>query len=166
MRRRKRAVIPGESMVDKFQSGGKLYKIMASISMLGVFLAAGILVLATTQVLKISAGLFGTVVMIGILCIAIVSTLPWIRRIEKNEYKTVAIAFISVIGACALLWIISDWLVVAMITNHNATIALLWVVKIAVILSLQLMVADVVAIMYLKFGKTYLPFQIITYLSY
>lgn len=165
-RRPKNDVERGLSVLDRIQSGGKLYKIMASISMLGVFLAAGILVLATTQVLKISAGLFGTVVMIGILCIAIVSTLPWIRRIEKNEYKTVAIAFISVIGACALLWIISDWLVVAMITNHNATIALLWVVKIAVILSLQLMVADVVAMMYLKFGKTYLPFQIITYLSY
>ena len=116
-RRPRNDVERGLSVLDRIQNGGKLYKIIASLSMIGTFLAAGILVLASTQVLKISAGLFGTVVMIGILCLGLVSTLPWIRRIEKNEYKSIAIAFISVIGVCALLWIISDWLVVAIITH-------------------------------------------------
>ena len=154
------------NIAQKFADGGRLYKLLATIAMVGIFVAAGIIVLAATQVLKISPGLFGTAVMIGILSLALISILPWIRRIENNEYKTVSIAFVSVIAVCAVLWIISDWLVVAMITNHNAGVALLWFVKIAIILSLQLMVADVVAVMYLRFKKSYMPFQIITYLSY
>ena len=156
----------GLSMEQRFREGGKLYKILATISMVGIFLAAGILVLAGTGVFKISAGVFGTIAMIGILCLALISMLPWVRRFERNEYKSVAIAFMAVISTCAVLWIVSDWLIVAMVNNHNAGVALLWFVKIAIILSLQLMVADVVAVMLLRFGKSYLPFQIITYLSY
>lgn len=165
-RRRRNNLDRYDDLAEKFRNGGKLYKILASISMVGIFLAAGILVLAGTGVFKISAGVFGTVAMIGILCLALVSMLPWVRRFENGEYKKIAIAFMAVISTCAVLWIVSDWLIVAMVNNLNAGVALLWFVKIAIILSLQLMVADVVAVMLLRFGKSYLPFQIITYLSY
>ena len=164
--RRRDPIGRGPTLGERFESGGTLYKILTTVSIVGIFIAAGILVLAATQVFKLSAGLFGTVAMIGILCLALVSMLPWVRRFERNENKPVAIAFMSVISACAVLWIVSDWLIVAMVTSGVGGVALLWFVKIAIILSLQLMVADVVAVMVLRFGKTYLPFQIITYLSY
>lgn len=166
MRRRRDNSDRGSNMINKFQSGGKVYRILATISMLGIFLAAGILVLSGTGVFEISAAIFGTVAMIGILCLAITAVLPWVQRIEKNENKIVSIVFISVIAACAVLWIVCDWLIVAIVTNHNAGIALLWSIKIAIILSLQLMVADVVAAMLIRFKKTFLILQCITYFSF
>ena len=165
---RRRTVQSGVNLAQRFSEGGKLYRTLVSIAIGGIFLAAGIVVLGVTGIFTLSAFLFGIVGMIGILCLGLVSILPWIRRIEKGEFKKVSIAFICVIGACALLWIVCDWLLVAIFKNptDSSAIALLWFVKIAVILSLQLMVADIIATFRLKYGNSFLPFQIITYLSY
>ena len=153
---------------QSFSEGGKLYKTLVSIAIGGVFLAAGILTLGFTGTFKLSAWLFGVVGMIAILCLGLVSILPWIRKIEKGEFKKVAITFICVIAACALLWIVCDWLLVAIFKNPTAgsATALFWFVKFAIILSLQLMVADIIAAFRLKYGNSFLPFQIITYCSY
>ena len=155
--------------LENFRNGGKLYKTLVSIAIVGVFLAAGIIVLGTTGTFNLSAGLFGTAAMIGILCLGILTTLQWIKKIEEKKYMTVSFVFIGLIATCMVLWIVCDWLIVALVNSANPEstgIALLWVIKIAVILSLQLMVANVVAMVVLKYRKNMIAFQVITYLSY
>ena len=159
--------------VENFRRGGLLYRTLVSIAIVGVFLAAGIIVLGTTGTFKLSAGLFGTAAMIGILCLGILSALPWVKKIEENKYKMVAFVFIGLIAACMVLWIISDWLIVSIVNRgaagediENTAYALLWFIKIAIILSLQLMLANVVAMLVLKYRNTMIAFQVITYASY
>ena len=154
-------------------SGGKLYKIISSIAIIGIFAAAGLLVLAFTDSLPLSAISFGFVFSVAVICLGAISTLPWIRRFENNDNKKIATAFLIVIGVCVLLWLICVWLGViiykraqADIESLNAAIALIWIIKITLLISLQLIVSSTITNVLLKYKKTLIPFQVVTYASH
>lgn len=154
-------------------SGGKLYKIISSIAIIGIFVAAGLLVLAFTKSLPLSAISFGFVFSVAVICLGAISTLPWIRRFENNDNKKIATAFLIVIGVCVLLWLICVWLGIiiykraqADIESLNAAIALIWIIKITLLISLQLIVSSTITNVLLKYKKTLIPFQVITYASH
>lgn len=154
-------------------SGGKLYKIISSIAIIGIFAAAGLLVLAFTNSLPLSAISFGFVFSVAVICLGAISTLPWIRRFENNDNKKIATAFLIVIGVCVLLWLICVWLGIiiykraqADIESLNAAIVLIWIIKITLLISIQLVVSSTITNVLLKYKKTMIPFQIITYASH
>ena len=148
---------------------GKLYRALSTTAFIGIFLAAGVVV--TTLVnpsMHLNAWVWGVIVSIGVLSLGIISVLPWIRRLEKGEYKKISLTFIIFVAVCVDLWLVCIWLAITMFSTKNSdgAIWLLWFIKITVIISLQLMVATVVGDLVTKVKKTMIPFQVITYASY
>ena len=64
-----------------------VYKLMQTISIVGVFVAVAMLVFGITGVIKMSSGLFVAIGIIGIVCASCLLCAPWTRRIQKNEFK-------------------------------------------------------------------------------
>ena len=155
---------------DNIRSGGKVYRTLAGCAITGVFLAFGLLVFALTGFFHLDAILVGLIVSVITASLGIITILPWVRRIEKGEYKKMAIVFISLIGVCILLWFISVWTVVILFKTQSESIgALVFVfnlIKATIVISAQLIVSSTIANVILKYKTSFIPFQVITYLSY
>lgn len=167
-----------ENYID--QKGGKVYKTVNTVSMIGVFVAVALIVMAVMGVIKISATLTGIIVAIAILCMYCLMALPWVRRIEKNEWKKTSIVFIGLIVVNCILWLVADILIISLykelvveiaaneITPELAvrTLQTLNYVKVSVIITLQTSFATFVANYITKYQGRMIPFQVIAYLSY
>lgn len=160
--------------------GGTIYKAVNYTSITGLFIVAGLLVLAITKMITFTANLFGILVAIGILCFACMLILPWIRRIEKKEWVKTSMVFVGIIAACAILWIIADILAVSFYKQVKQQIladkvteelmrkgaGTLKYVQISVILTIQASFASFVGTYITKYRATMIPFQVIAYVSY
>lgn len=162
-------------------NGGKVYRTISTIAIVGLFATVGLAVCAFSGSIKISANITGLIIALTILCAAAMLALPWIRRIELNEYKKLAYVFLGIIGFCAVLWIIADVLVISaykgikhsIVTDTDMSEAFVRrilhsvnYIKFSIILSLQFSVASFVANYIVKYKSKMLAFQIISYLSY
>ena len=76
-----------------------IYKLVQTVAIVGVFVVVGILVLGFTGVLTLSSGLFVTAGVIGVICGCCLLASPWVRRIERNEFKVLSWVFIGLIIA-------------------------------------------------------------------
>ena len=147
---------------------GKLYRALSTVAYVGVFAAFAIMIFSIVLHWNMNAYLWGAVASIAILSLGIISSLPWIRRIEKKEFKVVSLVFAIFIAACVLLWLVCLWMIVVIIGTQNAESAIWFAqfLKITIIVSLQLMVATFVGNVIIKCGKTMLAIQVISDLSY
>jgi len=147
---------------------GKLYRALSTAAYVGVFAAFAIIIFSIVLGWNMNAYLWGVIATIAILSLGLISALPWIRRIEKNNFKVVSLVFSIFIAVCVVLWLICLWMIVVIIATHNADSALWFAqfLKITIIVSLQLMVATFVGNVIIKCGKTMLAIQVISYLSY
>ncbi len=154
--------------------GGKVYKLISSFSILGIFAAVAIIVFAFNGALRMSPALFGFVGTILIVCSALSMSLYWIKRIEKKEFKRTAIVFLSMIAVCALLWIICLWVAVSLYNSAKngddntvkRLVGTINFIKATLIVTLQFFVASFVAQSITRLGKSMLIFQIVSYISY
>lgn len=164
--------------------GGKLYKIINTCSIVGLFVTVGLVVLMIMGTIKCTSSVVGIVAAIAILCFSCVLALPWIRKIENNEFKVLSYVFLGIVALSCLLWIISDIVIISQykvikaaslkdeLTNEESTklfnslVGSLNYLKTAVFISIQFSVASFVATGVTKYRKTMLPFQVITYASY
>lgn len=164
--------------------GGKLYKIINTCSIVGLFVTVGLVVLMIMGTIKCTSSVVGIVAAIAILCFSCVLALPWIRKIENNEFKVLSYVFLGIVALSCLLWIISDIVIISQykvikaaslkdeLTNEESTklfnslVGSLNYLKTAVFISIQFSVASFVATGVTKYRKTMLPFQVITYVSY
>ena len=151
--------------------GGIVYRSLSTAAILGIFLAVGILTFSFAGFLRMSTATVGVVLSIAVVCLGLLMSLVWVRKLENGVLKTTSIVFLSIIGFCALLWLAAIWMFIIMLYNvENVTdsqIAGLSIfAKISVLLSLQLLVASFVANQIVRFKATFLPFQVISDASY
>ena len=164
--------------------GGKLYKIINTCSIVGLFVTVGLVVLMIMGTIKCTSSVVGIIAAIAILCFSCILALPWIRKIENNEFKVLSYVFLGIVELSCLLWIISDIVIISQykvikaaslkdeLTNEESTklfnslVGSLNYLKTAVFISIQFSVASFVATGVTKYRKTMLPFQVITYVSY
>ena len=148
---------------------GKLYKILSTASTVGLFLTIGLLVTGILQgyltaLTSLILGIF-TIVFAGI-----VMSLVWINNIENKKYFKTSIVFLAFTIICCILWIIAAVSIYVMylrsktIENYNPT-GFLTFVKIAFIVSIQFVAANIIARNIIKYKKNYIAFQIIMYIS-
>ncbi len=152
-----------------FTGGGKAYRIVNSVGLILIFLAAGILVFNLTGLLPLNSYIVGFVATVGVIAFGLLSTGAWIKKLENHEYKKLSITFICLLSAMCLLWIICIWVVViAMHTeiSEQTLYGILNFIKYTFIASLQFFVASFIATSVTKFKKTMLAFQIIAYIAY
>ena len=169
--RRRYDMYERESMrMKKFVKGGKAYKAISTTAILGVFAAIAIFVFGVFY-FNFSAIVVGLALSIVILCLSLLTTLPWVRRLEQNQVKKISIVFLVLIGVCALLWLIAIWMVIHVV-YHTETVSALTVktipliVKIAIMLSTQLLISSFIGNLILRYGKELITFQVITSLAY
>lgn len=154
----------------KENSKFSLYGIIQTISIVGLFLAVGLIVLATTGTLHMGAGLIQFVGIIAVICLCGLMSLVWARNLERGKQKIVSIVFLSIIGAVCLLWIIAICVVMGLIRKGDAAtdkelVNSLRFIKIVLIISVQFICGTTIGAVITRYGKSMLVFQVIMYLS-
>lgn len=144
-----------------------LLKILQNISTSLIFIVTAIFICTMTELINLTPAIIYILGIIVILCFGCIFTLPWINFVEEKKFKTLSIIFISSIIVCALLWIISFIAIVNSSTN-NTDIQKPFdtLIRISLFLSIQLVVASNISSIILKYKKSMLTLQIITYISY
>ena len=158
-----------------FGAHGKIYQAINSFAMTGVFIIAGVIILSifgTIQLTSTIVGLCGTVIF---LCIAAMLTLPWVKWIEKKQHKKLAIIFICLIATCCILWTICLWLGISLYRQFRdgateetriTLINTIKIIQISLVISLQFLIASAITNGIIKYKKTYITFQSLSYASY
>lgn len=164
-----------EKQAMQSEPDSRLYRTISMTAILGSFVIAGLLVLAITKVFSMNSTIFGLLGTLGFFCIGCLLILPWIKKLEKGEFKKTSIVFLSFVVVCVLLWVISLWMGIsiynkirdgAQTLSDKDVFSTLNFIKGTLIVSLQFMVVSVVATCATRYQKTLLLFQGITYLSY
>ena len=163
-----------EKYDNQNEKQSKLYKIITSISIFGIFAACAIIVFAITGYIKMSSFIFGVIASIFIVCAGCLLILPWVRSYDKYKFKKTAIIFMIAIGICVLLWLVCLFIGIDIYNKSKAIseidsgylLMMLNIVKYTLIISIQILVASFIAQTIIKYQKSMIAFQVITYASY
>ncbi|MBQ4542267.1 MAG: SHOCT domain-containing protein [Clostridia bacterium] len=116
--------------------------------------------------------IFGVVATIAVLSIACFLLLPWVRRFGKGENKKISLVFMSLIIACAVLWLVCVYMFIGIYNKSKvdgfdakSLVTPLNFVKATLIISMQFLMASLVAETVIRYRKKMIVFQAITYLS-
>lgn len=160
-----------ESYIDQPKS--QFYQIISRAAIIGASVVAIITLLLSTELVHMSSSLFGVMLTLFFVCFACLFALPWIRKIEKNEFKKTSIIFISFAGVCALMWVICTWLGVGLykrIMSNTCTekyaINTLNFIKGSLIVSIQFMCSSVIGACLTKHKNKLIFLQFISYVSF
>ena len=144
-----------------------LFKILQNISVTLIFIVTAIFICAVTGLIKLTPFLVDALGLTIILCLGFIFSLPWIKYIEQKKYKIASIIFLVLIIICSILWAICLIIIVNVIskdlTLENFSLIL---VKSSALISIQFLIASTFASIILKYKKSMIPFQVITYASY
>ncbi len=152
-----------------FQDGGKVYKIVTTCAIVGLFVAVGLLVMGITMQF-INATITLVLAILAVICFVAIATLPWIKKYEQGQFRKTSITFMIINGICAILWIVGVILVYVLYVksrdgaDYDPTKALK-IIKIIIIVSIQFLTASSIATLITRYKKSFLAFQVITYIS-
>ena len=104
-------------------------------------------------------------VCVGLALVGILMVLPWSKYMEQKEYKIVSLVFLIATGVCVLLWEISTLVICHAIRVEHMNLAMAHLVRITLLISLQVTIANFIGKYIVKYRNKYIPFQAITYLS-
>lgn len=149
---------------NRKSAGGKYFKIVNTISILGIFIALGLVVLGAFNLLQFSAPTFGIIGTISCVCIGSWLMLPWVACWEQKKRKKAAVTFIVLDIAVSLLWIFVTWFLVA--KSQSIDSGTLNFVKIVVVITFQFAAVSIIANTILRFGKRLIVVQVILYASF
>ncbi|MBQ8425294.1 MAG: hypothetical protein IJX17_04665 [Clostridia bacterium] len=144
----------------------KLYKILSTISITGVFIVVALLVSSITSLINLNYIFGGILAIIAVLCISCIFSLPWVKLLEEKRNKILSIIFLSFIVICALLWIV--FVIMVMIkTGKDEDLKKLELnlLRFSIILTIQVLVASTISGVIIRYKKSMIAFQVITYLS-
>ena len=145
----------------------KLMRVLQLSSIAGIFIIVAAIVFMIFGIIPANAYVIDVLGLVGILAIACILATPWVERLEQKDFsRKVCIVFISVISVCAFLWVVCWLLTMHVIINKLDYSAILFnLVRISLILTIQFLVASTITYVLLKYKKTMILFQAVTYLS-
>ena len=143
---------------DEYQQGGKVYRIVSTVSIIGLFLAVGLLVIGIMQGFM-SAGLCLFLAIVGILCLTCTLSLYWIRFLEKKMNTTLSIVMLSLLGLAAVIWVTIAIIIYSMYVQTKAgTIgeprARLVFIQIGLITSFQIFEALLISSTWVRYKRS------------
>lgn len=148
----------------------KIFTILSYVAIVGLFIDLALVILGFTHSIPWSARFFAVIGVIGVICLSSLLIIPWIRYLIAKEYKVLSIVFLSFVGVCTVLWILTIILAVVIweqggnlsdVTSAN----ILNIIKASILITIQFCVASSVADNILKYKKKWIVFQVIMYLS-
>lgn len=149
----------------------KVYGIIQGIAIACVFVSLGLFVAMIFDVIPYSAGVFALVLIIGIISGSCMTVLPWVRQYSKKEFTILCYVMFGLSAVSCILWI-ADAIVAVQIAdavkaNNTAKyVGQLKFLRTSLILTFQIIVANAVSACVVKYRKSMIPFQVITYLSH
>jgi len=154
---------------DEYQQGGKVYRIISTVAIIGLFLAVGLLVVGIMQGFM-SAGLCLFLAILAILCLCSTLALYWVRFLEKKVNVKLSIAMLALLGLAAVLWTAVAIVIYSMYVQGKAGTlgeprGRMIFIQIALITAFQIFEALLISSTWVKYKKSYLVFQIIMYVS-
>ena len=144
----------------------KLYKLLMWFSVAGLFITFAVLVLGFTKAIALSSGIVLLVCIILILCLGVLISLPWIRHLEKKEFKIPSIVFLAFNALTVVLLIVCAFLIWNMYNDIFQYTKSLTTFQVVFVITLQTTVATIIGTQYLRYQKKWLPLQIIIYVAY
>ena len=161
-----------EKDIQNGDEDNRLYKLVSNIAIIGVFVSVAILVLGIFKIFEMNSFIFGIVATIAVLSIACFLLLPWVRRFGKGENKKVSLVFMALIIVCAVLWLVCVYMFIGIYNKSKvdgfdtkSLVTPLNFVKATLIISMQFLMASLVAETVIRYKKKMIVFQAITYLS-
>ena len=145
-----------------------LYGLIQTISIVGLFIAVGIIVLSSVGSFKLSSGLIQFIGIIAVICLCGLMSLVWARNLERGKAKVVSIVFLGIF--VCILWIIAICVVMGLVRKGD-TISekelanTLRFIKIVLIISVQFICGTTIGSVITRYGKSMLVFQVIMYIS-
>lgn len=148
----------------------KILSILTYVAIIGLFVDVALVVLGLFRVIPFSTNLFEAIGIIGVICLSSLLIIPWIRYIANKEHKILSIVFLCFVGVCTILWIVSIVLMVGIFKegdkmSDKTTADMLNTIKASLLITIQFCVASSITSNILKFGKKWIVFQIIMYVS-
>lgn len=150
----------------------KLYKILMWFSVAGLFITIAILVLGFTKALALPSGVVLLVCILLILCVGVLISLPWLRHLEKKEFKIPSIVFLAFNALTVVLLIVCAFLIWNMYKGYKdggdifQYTKSLTTFQVVFVITLQTTVATIIGTQYLRYQKKWLPLQVIIYIAY
>lgn len=150
-----------------------LFTILQTISMLGIFVSVGLVVLLFTGMISFSVGVFALIAIVAIICASSASCLPWAKRLHRHEHKVMSIIYLCCTAVCTVLWIAAV-IVVCIIFKRLADnqqlnvanfIAGFKYIQATLVITIQFIIANFVAFAITKYKTRLITFQAITYIS-
>ena len=161
-----------EKDIQNGDEDNRLYKLVSNIAIIGVFVSVAILVLGIFKIFEMNSFIFGVVATIAVLSIACFLLLPWVRRFGRGENKKISLVFMALIIACAVLWLVCVYMFIGIYNKSKvdgfdakSLVTPLNFVKATLIISMQFLMASLVAETVIRYRKKMIVFQAITYLS-
>lgn len=155
-----------------YENESNIYKLISNIAVVGIFVSIAILVLGIAKIFKLNSFVFGLIATIAIISIACWLVLPWVKRLSDSKNKNVSLVFISLIALCAVLWIISVYMIIHIYREAksggetiSSLVNTLKFVKVTLIISLQFLIASLIAETVMRYKNRMIVFQAITYAS-
>ena len=166
------AVDGGLHDVLEAEPHSKLYKLLMWISIGGLFVTIALLVLGFTKALALSSGIVLFICIILILCLGVLISLPWIRHLEKKEFKVPSIVFLAFNALTVVLLVVCAFLIWNMYKGYKDGKDIFQYTKslttfqVVFVITLQTTIATIIGTQYLRFQKKWFPLQIIIYIAY
>ena len=156
-------------MEDQTQKNNKgkfnLYKLLQNVAVIGWFLVVGLCTMFFSKMLPFKLGVVEFTICVGLALIGVLMVLPWAKYMEQKEYKIVSLVFLIATGVCVLLWEIATLIICHAIRVNNMSLGLAHLVRITLLISMQVTIANFIGKYIIKYRNKYIPFQAITYLS-
>ncbi len=161
-----------EKDIQTGDNENRLYKLVSNIAVIGIFTSIAILVLGIFKIFTMTSFIFGIVATIAVISIACFLILPWVRRFGNGENKTISLVFMGLILVCAILWLVCIYMFIGIYNkakvdgfDSKSLLNSLNFVKITLVISLQFLMASLIAETVIRYKSKMIIFQAITYLS-
>lgn len=157
---------------------GKLYKTLQLLSIIVIIVAIALVIFGVFDLVHLGTTGFGAVLSIGVVGLGLLTALPWVRifeGIKEKPFKITAIVFLAITAVVVILWIVCVWQVVKLVSSGikgadeeaiKGLVSSLRTIRVTLIVSLQFVVLSYIAMNFVKYRKTLLPYQIIAAVAY
>ena len=157
-------------MEKQKMSHEKLYRSIQTIAVICLFASVALAIMMTFKVLPYSTVMLAIVLIVLVISASCMMVLPWVKQLSKGEFKILCFVMFGVAAASCILWtadVIVGVNLASTIQDASSTVALsqLKFLKVSLILSFQFIVACSIASFVVKYRKTMIAFQVITYIS-
>lgn len=149
----------------------KVYRLIQTIAVICMFASVALAIMMAFQVIKYTPAILAIVLVILVISVSCMMVLPWVKQLSKGEFKVLCYVMFAIAAISCVLWTADVIVAVNLATTINKDVAnavifgQLRFIKISLIITFQLIVTSLIASFVVKYRKTMIAFQVITYIS-